>query len=220
MTREELQKVSCCLKAGLLEGYYEEAIVPGEPESGAEGTGEGKGKPAMKVNLNWIIWRGYCMMNDEPMQCTIRELLFQPDHGADSRGAVIKCAAPGCNHRAYILDICKGDPRNDNSGGRFFQHCQRCPEFGRCIGGDDEHCNKCGAHTGVYPCPCWKEEAVYKDAIKGDKGAVAQVCFMRVAEPCAFPYLMQELPCLLGPKGAEQQDATAGKADKADEKAN
>ena len=106
---------------------------------------------------------------------TLEDLLQQPDYaGLDyedgCENATVICKE--CNEgRTYVTTICEGKPSFDS--GKFHNHCNRCPGFGKCIHDYREaHCDRCGGHyfAGVvnsYSCSNCKRKkraAKYKGA--------------------------------------------------------
>ena len=141
---EDPEKVNKCLKKGIQKGYF--AI-------------DGPG------SLDEVILLGKCSNRDckRDLVVTIRDVLYQSSNGIyyidrDNEGAV-HCGSENENcYRKYVTALCEGEPRLDS--GKFHNHCEECPGFGKCIGDWREaHCASCGKHwfagTGnQFPCPC------------------------------------------------------------------
>jgi hypothetical protein len=211
---EKVEQVSHCLRAGLLRGHYKEAVVPAnnqeedeEEDDNADAMDEGKdkgkgkkgkkGKPKMKLDLDYVVWRGRCEAGAHgwdidpccppeertEMVARIRDLLFQPDEGGDyedySYSATVEC--PECEYRVYLDSLCAGRPSESNGGGKGFNHCRECPGFGCCIGDIREaHCRACGEHYfagtgGMFACSCVELKQTLARARKGHKGALASL---------------------------------------------
>ena len=105
----------------------------------------------------------------------LSDLLQQPDYaGLDyedgCENATVICKE--CNEgRTYVTTICEGNPSFDS--GKFHNHCNRCPGFGKCIHDYREaHCDRCGEHyfAGVVNsyscsnCKRKKQKAKYRGA--------------------------------------------------------
>ena len=155
---ENPEGVSRCLKAAISRGHIK--ILPPEQD------------PEKKYSLDQVILTAPCIECNEPISCTIHDVLFQPDYaGTDyeegGMEAPFKCNArqgvddeddeekeehsdseeteSGCGIGIYVTRMCTGKPEFDS--GKFHNHCNRCRGLGKCIGDYREtHCEKCNGH--------------------------------------------------------------------------
>lgn len=135
--------VSCCLKAAFSKGHI-----------------NFNGKPS---DLDQIVIHDF--YDDHEFKVTVKDLLYQPDHGGDyeegSEAATATCCC--CDQddeetdeiwKAYVTQICTGNPRLDS--GKFHNHCNDCKGFGKCLGDyRDVHCEKCGRHYWAHIDDCF-----------------------------------------------------------------
>lgn len=147
---DNIDKVSYCLKAGILNGFV---------------------KLSDKASLDEKIFTGECEGCSGKLSASVRDILYQADYGGngtylitshknflvyEEEGGPIKCphCEDGFGH--FVTDICCGDAHFDS--GKFHNHCKDCPNFGYCIGDyREQHCLGCGQHYhgcgGYFPCP-------------------------------------------------------------------
>jgi len=118
---EDCSKVSQCMMAGIMAGHIK------LPEGG---------------DLDTVL---YDMKGDEcdhQFKITLRKLLYQPDYaGLDYEdgleNATVFCESHGYGEdecdvgRTYVTDLCQGKPQLDC--GKFHNHCNGCPGFGKCL---------------------------------------------------------------------------------------
>ena len=168
---EEPKKVSCCLKAGILNG----CIVLKRPAEDPEG----------QYGLDQVLTTGDCLICDEEdLTCRIRNILYQPDYGGGDyedggEEAPFKCTGEDCDLGIYITGLCSGSPTFDS--GKFHNHCKECPLFGICIGDYREvHCRKCGDHffAGGMGGSCYN----CKGKGKGKKGGGGKGRWVKITE--------------------------------------
>ena len=137
---EDPEKVNKCLKKGIQKGYF---VIDG-PDS-----------------LDEVILEGKCWNCKRDLEVTIRDALYQPTQNIDysdrdNEGAVHCGGDDEMCYRMCITQLCEGTPRMDS--GKFHNHCEECPGFGKCIGDYREaHCGSCGKHwfagSGMqFPC--------------------------------------------------------------------
>lgn len=139
---DDPEDVNKCLKRGIQRGYF---VIDG-PDS-----------------LDTVILEEKCSNCKKDLEVTIRDALYQPSMGddysdRDNEGAVHCGGDDEFCYRMYIIRLCEGAPRLDC--GKFHNHCEECPGFGKCIGDYREaHCASCGKHWfagsgGQFPCRC------------------------------------------------------------------
>jgi len=145
-------EVSKCVRAAIQHGYIE---LKGED----------------KEELNQVIWKGkfYDYMCGHSKAVKLWEVLYQPDYAGICMEdyCTVICEEKDCDGphgrkddpgKMYLTDICSGNPSPDC--GKSHNHCQKCPDFGVCIGDyRDMHCDKCKGHYfggfhDSYRCHC------------------------------------------------------------------
>eukprot|EP01102_Stenamoeba_stenopodia_P004325 TRINITY_DN14643_c0_g1_i1.p1 TRINITY_DN14643_c0_g1~~TRINITY_DN14643_c0_g1_i1.p1 ORF type:complete len:288 (-),score=67.34 TRINITY_DN14643_c0_g1_i1:172-1035(-) len=125
---DDPDSVSRCVKRAILKSY----IRINGPDS-----------------LDKTLMKAPCPDCQKEVTVTIREVLYQDDYaGTDyeegGEDASVKCPSGKCSG-IYVTGICTGKPEFDS--GKFHNHCEKCPDFGVCIGDYREaHCDLCGNH--------------------------------------------------------------------------
>jgi len=123
-------------------------------------------------SLRQIVIKAPCIECDHQVSATLKKLLYQPDYaGTDyeegGTDATVTCKNKDCGAGIYVTNLCIGKPEFDN--GKFHNHCDQCPYFGKCFGDyRDFHCHDCGEHFfgnygGCDNCEC-KRKMVGSDS--------------------------------------------------------
>ncbi|XP_055351260.1 uncharacterized protein LOC129597651 [Paramacrobiotus metropolitanus] len=142
---DNLEKVSGCVKAGIAKGLI---------------------KLDSPADLDKVIATAVCS-EILPSDCnhlikaTLKMAMHQKDWGGDEYNFVsyehpVTCG--GCGEGYFVSWVCSGKP--DICYSKYMSHCNKCPNFGVCIGECREiHCDNCGQHYYAgsqkqMPCSC------------------------------------------------------------------
>ena len=166
----DLDKVCKCLKAGIMNGHIH--LVPSDEDpSGVHG-------------LDQVIAKGVCNVCSGKVKATLRQLLYQGDIGWDyedgSPDAKVFCTND-CGGM-YVGGFCNGKVHMD--GGKFYNHCIECPDFGVCIYDyRNIHCTTCGNHyfCSIFDEPFCPDCACSSDSDKQESIDLAIVPLLRAA---------------------------------------
>lgn len=146
---EDFSNLSKCLLSGLMSGCIE---VP----EGAD------------LDTTMFEFKGiHC---EHKVIVTMRKLLYQRDYGGDDyedngERATVWCESHGEGEddcelgRYYVTSLCEGRPSLDS--GKFHNHCDGCPGFGRCLGDYRCHCKvdkATGRHMKQVLFGSWDED--------------------------------------------------------------
>jgi len=134
--KAEYYQVSKCVRSAIQKGYIK---VKGED----------------KEELNQVVFKGTFDNCGHEINVKLCDVLYQPDYaGLDYEdgclNATVICQevedGEECEEgRSYLTEICTGRPSFDD--GKYHNHCDACPGFGKCIGDYREaHCHHCGRH--------------------------------------------------------------------------
>ncbi|KAJ3295527.1 hypothetical protein HDU79_009040 [Rhizoclosmatium sp. JEL0117] len=163
--KSRANRFSKCVMAGLVRGHF-----------GFEFTGSPK-------QLEYRVTGFYCENCNKTVSPTIRTLLYQDDYaGTDyeegGENAAAKCKK--CGYGEYLTRMCCGMGQWDS--GKFHNHCTECIGLGSCINDyRNAHCRECGLHyfqgNSGFPCKCRKLFKLFKKVDRGDRVALAALCF-------------------------------------------
>lgn len=157
----DLERVSTCLKAAIINGYV--LLLPPKED------------PLGLFGLDQVVREGRCLNYSckRTVTCRIKDIMYQPDRGADysdgGPGATLRCTdeCPGI----YLTRLCLGTPHFEN--GKFHNHCKEHSCFGYCIGDyENRHCSKCGGHwSGSQGCSCYSLDSDDDDLSSDEIGS-------------------------------------------------
>jgi len=137
-----VKKASGCVKKAIQKGFIK---IKGED----------------KKELQQVVMKQRSDACDHIIKATLAEVMYQPDFvGIDYSlaDANITVVCHGCikdgkgnqwptYHRQLVSWLCTGSPTSDNGHGKFHNHCNKCPGFGKCLRDHRmAHCDKCGSH--------------------------------------------------------------------------
>lgn len=82
-----------------------------------------------------MLLRSKCYSCENDVVVKVRDVLYQGAVGGsywDGYDDDILCSNPECEERFVVSDICTTHPELQD--GKFYNHCEVCPGFGKCIG--------------------------------------------------------------------------------------
>eukprot|EP00088_Acartia_fossae_P015339 TRINITY_DN18394_c0_g2_i1.p1 TRINITY_DN18394_c0_g2~~TRINITY_DN18394_c0_g2_i1.p1 ORF type:complete len:307 (-),score=89.58 TRINITY_DN18394_c0_g2_i1:134-1027(-) len=129
MSLEDIQRSSKCALSAIMKGYID------------------LNKDGASLDMQVYELNGYC---EHRFTATLRQVLEQTDHpGPDYGEPTLYCKEFNENEciegHNFASRMCSGKPVIES--GKFHNHCDECPGFGRCIGDYRNSCYKRGVHT-------------------------------------------------------------------------
>ncbi|KAI6646695.1 hypothetical protein LOD99_12816 [Oopsacas minuta] len=98
--------------------------------------------------LDQIILQSQCLVCNTEIIVKVRDILNQGATGGSYWGGYdddVICPNKECLYRHVVSQMCTFQP--ELCDGKFYNHCEFCPGFGKCIGDFREnHCLDCGGH--------------------------------------------------------------------------
>ncbi|KAI6646694.1 hypothetical protein LOD99_12815 [Oopsacas minuta] len=116
--------------------------------------------------LDQIILQSQCFLCENEIVVKVRDVLYQGATGGNYWGGYdndVICPKKGCQGTYVVSHMCTFRPNLDY--GKYYNHCDICPGFGKCIGDYREsHCLSCGGHYFAGSMSQFKCSNCYSDS--------------------------------------------------------